>query len=251
VAGRDIDVQAYPTDSSAILLNESAVRVMRLTNPVGQTVKNREGSRHIVGVVRDFVAGSPFSKVPPIVVEGPTIGFGTITFRLNDKAKGVLAKINSIFTKYNPNYPFQYYFVEDSYAEQFEGERHFGVMAVVFAGLAIFISCLGLFALAAYMAENRIREIGIRKVLGASVPGLTALLAKEFMLLVFISFVIASPLAAWVMHAWLQDFSYHTSIGAWVFVIAGGLSFVIALGTVTWQSLQAALANPAKSLRSE
>ena len=146
---------------------------------------------------------------------------------------------------------FRSYSVEDSYAAQFEGERHFGVMALIFAGLTIFISCLGLFALATYMAENRIKEIGIRKVLGASVPGLTALLTKEFMLLVFISFIIASPLAGWAMHAWLQDFSYHTDLGAWVFVIAGGLSFTIAMGTVTWQSLKAALANPAKSLRTE
>jgi ABC-type antimicrobial peptide transport system permease subunit len=202
-------------------------------------------------VVRDFVPGSPFSTIPPIIIEGPTIGFGTITFRLNDKAKGVLAKISSIFTRYNPNYPFQYYLVEDDYALRFEEGRHFGVIAVIFAGLAIFISCLGLFALAAYMAENRIKEIGIRKVLGASVPNLTVLLTKEFLLLVLISFVIASPLAGWVMHAWLRDFSYHTNVGIWVFVIAGGLSFVIALGTVTWQSLQAALASPAKTLRME
>jgi ABC-type antimicrobial peptide transport system permease subunit len=163
----------------------------------------------------------------------------------------VLAKISAVFTKYNPNYPFQYYLVEDSYAQRFEDGRHFGVIAVIFAGLAIFISCLGLFALAAYMAENRIKEIGIRKVLGASVPNLTVLLTKEFLLLVLISFVIASPLAGWAMHAWLRDFSYHTNVGIWVFVIAGGLSFVIALGTVTWQSLQAALANPAKTLRAE
>jgi ABC-type antimicrobial peptide transport system permease subunit len=252
VAGRDIDIQAYPTDSTAILLNESAVRAMRLTNPVGQTVKNIDGPKHIVGVVSDFVPGSPFSRIPPIIIEGPQkMGLGTITFRLNDKARGVLARINSIFTRYNPNYPFQYYSVKDSYAERFEDERHFGTIAIIFSGLAIFISCLGLFALAAYMAENRIKEIGIRKVLGASVPRLTALLTKEFLLLVLISFVIASPLAGWAMHAWLQDFSYHTSIGVWVFVIAGGLSFVIALGTVTWQSLQAALTNPARSLRTE
>jgi len=252
VAGRDIDIQAYPTDSTAILLNEAAVRSMGLTNPVGQTVKNSDGPKHIVGVVGDFVPGSPFSQIPPIIIEGPkAMGLGTITFRLNDKARGALAKVSSIFTKYNPNYPFRYYSVEDSYAERFEGERHFGVIAVIFSGLTIFISCLGLFALAAYMAENRIKEIGIRKVLGASVPRLTALLTKDFLLLVFISFVIASPLAGWAMHAWLQDFSYHTNIGIWVFVIAGGLSFVIALGTVTWQSLKAALTNPAKSLRTE
>jgi len=251
VEGRDIDVENYPTDSSAVMLNEVAVRTMGLQHPIGQTIRNRDGVRHIVGVIRNFVPGSPFSNIPPIIIEGPTLGFGTITFRLNDKAKGVTTKVGSVFTKYNPNYPFQHYMVEESYAALFEGEQHFGVIAVVFAGLTIFISCLGLFALAAYTAESRIREIGIRKVLGASVPGLTALLTKEFMLLVFISFLIAAPLAGWAMHAWLQDYSYHTNVGVWVFVVAGGLSFVIAMGTVTWQSLQAALANPARSLRAE
>jgi putative ABC transport system permease protein len=251
VAGRDIDVQAYPTDSTAILLNESAVKAMHLTDPVGQVIRNSEGRRHIVGVVRDFVPGSPFYNVPPLIIEGAVLGFGTITFRVNDKASGVLPKISSIFSRYNPDYPFQYYLVRAAYAQLFEGKRVFGLLALIFAGLTIFVSCLGLFALAAYTAENRIREIGIRKVLGASVPGLTALLTREFMLLVGISFIIASPLAAWIMHDWLQEFSYHTDIGPWVFVIAGGLSFIIALGTVTWQSLQAALANPSRSLRTE
>jgi len=251
VDGRDIDVETYPTDSSAVLLNETAARMMGLKHPVGEILHNMDGARHVVGVVRDFVPGSPFSNIPPIIVEGPTLGFGTITFRLNDKTRGVMTKLSSIFTKYNPNYPFKHYTVEEAYASLFEGEQHFGVIAVIFAGLTIFISCLGLFALAAYMAENRIKEIGIRKVLGASVPGLTALLTKEFMLLVFISFLIAAPLAGWAMHAWLADFSYHTNIGVWVFVIAGGLSFVIAMGTVTWQSLQAALASPVRSLRTE
>ena len=249
--GRDIDVETYPTDTGALVLNEAAVRQMGLAHPVGQTVKNCEGSWRIVGVVRDFVPGSPFSDVPPMVIEGPRSWLGTITFRLkNDRAEDV-EKISSIFKKYNPNYPFEYNTVSQSYALGFEGEQHIGVMAAFFAGLSIFISCLGLFALAAYMAENRVKEIGIRKVLGASVPALTTLLTREFMVLVSISFVIASPLAAWAMHGWLQDYSYHTSMSPWIFVITGGISFVIAMGTVSYQSLQAALASPAKSLRVE
>ncbi|MBN8850363.1 MAG: ABC transporter permease [Sphingobacteriales bacterium] len=249
--GRDIDVQSYPTDTGALVLNEAAVRQMGLVHPVGQTVKNNEGSWHIVGVVRDFVPGSPSSVVPPVVIEGPRNWLGTMTFRLkNDRAED-LEKISSIFKKYNPNYPFQYNTVSKSYALGFEGEQHLGVMAAFFAGLSIFISCLGLFALAAYMAENRVKEIGIRKVLGASVPTLTTLLTREFMTLVSISFVIASPLAGWAMHSWLQGYDYHTSISPLIFVVTGGVSFVIAMGTVSYQSLQAALASPAKSLRVE
>lgn len=249
--GRDIDVEAYPTDTAALVLNESAVRQMGLVHPVGQTVRNSEGSWHIVGVVRDFVPGSPFSAVPPMVIEGPRNWLGTMTFRLKNDRAGDMEKIRAIFSKYNPNYPFEYYTVSKSFAERFEGEQHLGVMAAFFAGLSIFISCLGLFALAAYMAENRVKEIGIRKVLGASVPALTTLLTREFMILVSISFVIASPLAAWAMHSWLQDYDYHTSISPWIFVVTGIVSLVIAMGTVSYQSLQAALASPARSLRME
>jgi hypothetical protein len=249
--GRDIDVGSYSTDTAALVLNEAAVRQMGLVHPVGQTVQNREGSWHIVGVVRDFVPGSPFVAVPPVVIEGPRNWLGTITFRVNHDGERVREKIGAIFSKYNPNYPFEYYTVDKTYASIFEGGQHFGVMAAFFAGLAIFISCLGLFALAAYMAENRVKEIGIRRVLGASVPALTTLLTREFMVLVVISFAIASPLAAWAMHAWLADYDYHTTISPWIFVFTAVISFVIAMGTVTYQSLQAALASPARSLRVE
>jgi len=249
--GRDIDVEVYPTDTGALVLNEAAVRQMGLVHPVGQTVKNSEGSWHIVGVVRDFVPGSPFSIVPPVVIEGPRNWLGTMTFRLKNNRAEDMEKISAIFRKYNPNYPFELNAVGKSYALGFEGEQHLGVMAAFFAGLSIFISCLGLFALAAYMAENRVKEIGIRKVLGASVPALTTLLTREFLALVSISFVIASPLAGWAMHSWLKDYDYHTSISPWIFVFTAGISYVIAMGTVSYQSLQAALASPAKSLRVE
>jgi len=201
--------------------------------------------------VRDFVPGSPSHAVPPVVIEGPRNWLGTMTFRLKNDRAGDLEKIGAIFKKYNPNYPFEYYTVGQSYALGFEGEQHLGVMAAFFAGLSIFISCLGLFALAAYMAENRVKEIGIRKVLGASVPTLTSLLTKEFMTLVSISFLIASPLAGWAMYSWLQGYDYHTSISPWIFVFTALTCFVITVGTVSYQSLQAALASPAKSLRVE
>jgi ABC-type antimicrobial peptide transport system permease subunit len=162
-----------------------------------------------------------------------------------------LKGMEAIFKKYNPDYPFDYKFVDEAYAQKFDFEQRQGTLAALFAGLTIFISCLGLFGLATYMAENRIKEIGVRKVLGASVAGITTLLSKEFVTLVVISFVIAAPLAYWGMSKWLMDYTYRVSIHWWVFASAGFLSVIIALLTVSYQSVKAALANPAKSLRTE
>jgi ABC-type antimicrobial peptide transport system permease subunit len=190
-----------------------------------------------------------------MIIQGPAPHnwFGTLTFRFNEKNKrsANLKTIEQIFRKYNPNYPFQYYFVDESYAQRFRGTQITASLSSLFAGLCIFISCLGLFALAAYMAENRTKEIGIRKVLGASVTTITTLLSKDFVILVIIAFAIASPLAWWAMNAWLQDFSYRISISWWIFAVTGVVSVLIALGTVSFQAIKAALANPVKSLRTE
>ena len=188
-----------------------------------------------------------------MIIEGPKSWFGTITFKLNannTKAESI-EKLSAIFKKYNPDYPFEYYFVEDTYAAKLEGEEHFGSLAALFAGMTIFISCLGLFGLAAYMAENRIKEIGVRKVLGASVGRITTLLSKDFLALVMVAFVIASPIAWWCMSKWLEDYPYRVHINGWVFVLTGLLSMVVAGGTVGYQAVRAALANPIKSLRAE
>ena len=163
----------------------------------------------------------------------------------------IASKGRRIFKKYNPDYAFDYKVVEDVHGEVFQEENHTGVLAAVFSGLTIFISCLGLFALAAYMAENRIKEIGIRKVMGASVSGIATLLSKDFLKLVLISFVIASPLAGWFMHTWLQNFSYHIRISWWIFALTGLLTVLITLVTVSSQAIRAALTNPADSLRTE
>ena len=148
-------------------------------------------------------------------------------------------------------YPFEYKFVDEEFARKFEDEKRTGTLAGLFAGLTIFISCLGLFGLAIYMAESRVKEIGVRKVLGASVTGLATLLSKDFLTLVLISFLVASPVAWWAMHSWLSDYSYRVPIQWWVFALAGLVSVLIALATVSYQAIRAALANPVKSLRTE
>jgi ABC-type antimicrobial peptide transport system permease subunit len=176
-----------------------------------------------------------------------------MTFKLNlqNSIGENLKTIGSILKKHNPDYPFDYYFVDETFADKFAEEKRTASLASVFAGLTILISCLGLFALAAYMAENRTKEIGIRKVLGASVGSIASLLSAEFLKLVLIAFLISSPLAWWAMKIWLEDFSYRIQIGAWIFIATGILSIVIAILTVSSQAIKAALANPAKSLRTE
>jgi putative ABC transport system permease protein len=256
LAGRDIDLDSYPADSTATLVNEAAVKVLGFKNPVGQYIKKPDGKYlQIVGVIKDFISGSPYEPVFPMVVHGPEkkMWFGAVTFRLNTQhsTSANLKTITAVFKKYNPDYPFEYHFVDQSYTERFQGEETMGTLAAVFAGLTIFISCLGLFALATYMAESRIKEIGIRKVLGASVATITTLLSKDFLKLVVISFLIASPLAGWLMYNWLQRYEYRIPLSWWIFAGTGLISILIAVATVGYQSLKAALANPVKSLRSE
>jgi ABC-type antimicrobial peptide transport system permease subunit len=160
-------------------------------------------------------------------------------------------KLREIFTRYNPDFPFEYHFVREDYAQKFSDTQQIATLSGLFAGLTIFISCLGLFGLAAYMAEARIKEIGVRKVLGASVFSITSLLTKEFMTLVCLSLLIASPIAWFVMHTWLQTYSYRIAIGPWVFILSGGLAILISILTVGGQAIAAARTNPARSLRPE
>jgi ABC-type antimicrobial peptide transport system permease subunit len=252
--GRDIDIKKYPSDSTAILLNEAAVKVMRLTNPVGTVVKEEGGHEwRVVGVLKDFVYESPYQKVGQMMVFGPASWFNVIHFKLNPArpvADG-LRLAEQVFKEFNPNYPFEYKFVDEAYAKKFDDQKRTGKLAALFAGLTIFISCLGLFGLAAYMAQNRIKEIGVRRVLGATVNNITTLLSKDFMKLVVLALLIASPLAWWAMHTWLQEFEYRVAIKWWVFASAGFLSILIALVTVGYQAIKAATSNPVKSLRTE
>jgi ABC-type antimicrobial peptide transport system permease subunit len=188
-----------------------------------------------------------------MVLQGPDNNFGAISFRLS-RQHALSANMNtveSVFKKYIPDYPIISGYVDEADAKQMEGERRTGIQAALFGGMAILISCLGLFALAAYTAESRIKEIGIRKVLGATVSGITLLLSRDFVKLVAISFVIASPVAWWLMQSWLKNYTYRVNIGWLVFAIAGGMSLLIAIVTVSYQAIKAALSNPVVSLRAE
>jgi putative ABC transport system permease protein len=251
--GRSIDVQNYKTDSTAVLLNETAVKVMRLKDPVGKTISNNSYTLHVIGVVKDFILENPYSPIAPMLIAGPSVDYHVINFRLNPNPSAAvsLQKAEKVFKQYNPDYPFSCRFYDLEYAKKFEDEQRAGTLAGLFAGLTIFISCLGLFGLATYMAENLIKEIGIRKVLGASLANITILLSKEFLKLVALSFVIASPIAWIIMNKWLLNYEYRISIQWWVFLSAGVLSFIIAIATVSFQAIKAAMANPVKSLRTE
>ncbi|MBS1975618.1 MAG: ABC transporter permease, partial [Bacteroidetes bacterium] len=218
LSGRDIDVYNYPTDSTAVLLNETAVKDMRLKEPIGALIKSVGDTVqwHVVGVVKDFILESPFQKdISPMMIFGPGNSGGYVLhLKLNsaNSTASNLAKMEKIFKTYNPQYPFEYVFTDESYAKKFADTQRTGKLASLFAGLTIFISCLGLFALAAYAAENRTKEIGVRKVLGASVFTIATLMSKDFLKLVIISFVIASPISWFAMQKWLDNYTYRINI---------------------------------------
>jgi len=253
LSGRDLDVYQYPTDTAAILLTQTAVKTMGFKEPIGQIVRIDDKVLHVVGTIKDFVAGWPYQLPQPIIIKGATKPFGTVMLKLNGQHSSAdnVKKISQIVRKYNPDYPFECRFVKDSYTFGFSNDQHTGMFSAVFGGLSVFISCLGLFALAAFMAESRMKEIGIRKVLGATVAGITTLLSKDFLVLVVLSFVIASPIAWILMSNWLNTFPYHIHISWWIFGLTGLISVIIALLTVSYQAIKAAMANPVKSLRSE
>ncbi len=253
VAGRDIDINAYPTDSTACIINESAAKLMNFKNPIGQLVFDDPLNWHIVGVIKDFILQSPYDKTRPIIFKGPKYGSNVMNIKFNNKYTTAqnLASTEKILKKYNPAYPFEYHFIDEEYAKKFSDQQLIGTLAGLFAGLTIFISCLGLFGLATYMAESRIKEVGVRKILGASVSNITALLSKDFVTLVVISIFIASPIAWYFMKQWLMSFDYRIQINWYVFALAGLTAIIIALITVSFQAIKAAIANPVKSLRSE
>ncbi|HEY4965200.1 MAG TPA: FtsX-like permease family protein, partial [Puia sp.] len=253
VQGRDLDLDKYITDSTAMIINESALRVMKFKQPIGQVIKDGDQPFHVIGVIRDFILRSPYEPTHPMIIEGGKGWFNVVHIKLSNlqpTAKS-LKQAESIFRKYNPQFPFEYHFVDEDYARKFRDEKRTATLAAFFSGLTIFISCLGLFGLATYMAETRIKEIGVRKVLGASVTGITLLISKDFLRLVGIAFLIAAPIAAWSMNSWLKNYPYRVSLHWWVFALAGALSFIVALVTISYQAIRAAISNPVKSLRSE
>ncbi|MFT3934395.1 MAG: ABC transporter permease [Chitinophagaceae bacterium] len=251
--GRDFS-KDFPADSGAFILNEAAVKYTGLKNPVGKNIRWHGRDNLIVGVVQDMVMESPYKPVAPVffcLSPNPRIHVITIRIKKDMPVNAALPVIAAVFKKYDPGNPFEYRFTDDSYSRKFVAEEQIGRIASLFAAFAIFISCLGLFGLASFVAEQRTKEIGVRKILGATVMNIWLLLSKEFVALVTLSMLIAAPLAFWGTHQWLQNYSYRTSLSWWIFAGTGIIALLIALLTVSYQAIKAAIANPVKSLRSE
>jgi putative ABC transport system permease protein len=250
--GRDFS-RTFSTDPASVVLNEAAVKYMQLRDPVGKTLKWNGNNYKVIGVIRDMVMSSPYDPVQQgVFFLFPGIG-PHITIRLNPglSTSEAIRRIEPVFTRHNPSSPFEYKFVDEEYGRKFASEQRIGTLASFFAGLAIFISCLGIFGLATFVAERRKKEISVRKVLGASVTNLWGLLSKEFLVLVVISFLIAAPIAWYYLGQWLQKYEYRTDISWWIFAVAIGGALTITLLTVSFQAIKAAITNPVKSLRTE
>ncbi len=240
------------SDSTHFILNETAVAAMRLKNPIGKRIRLWETTGTVTGIVKDFNFQSVRNKIKPAVFYNHTKTYGHLYVKTTGKnLAGVIGAAKTAWNKYNADFSFNYNFLDDKFKSLYEDEQRTGLLFNIFAGIAIFISCLGLFGLAAYTAQVRTKEIGVRKVLGSSVSGIIQLLAKDFVKLVVIAIVIATPIAWYLMNAWLQDFAYKINLSWSVFVIAGLISILIALVTISFQSIKAAIANPVKSLRTE
>lgn len=256
LAGRDF-YQDGLADSTNLIINEAmAALIAKSPEKAVNQVIDRDGSNYtVIGVLKNFIYNNIYGNAAPLVIFNDVAANNTsqinIRFRNGVDYKDALTKVGGVFKKYNPTYPFEYQFVDEEFENLFKGESLIGTLAGLFAGLAIFISCLGLFGLAAYTAERRIKEIGIRKVLGATIGQLTSQLSASFLQLVIISCLIAVPLAGWLMYKWLQDYEYHVPLQWWMFVLPALAAIVIAILTVSFQAIRAALMNPVKSLRTE
>lgn len=244
---------ASANDSTSMIFNEAAIKRLRIKNPVGQKITWDGQQFTIAGVVKDALMISPFAAAEPTMFSCSPNVQDNMLYRLSPgiKTQPALAKLTDIFNRYNPSYPYTYSFSDERYAEKFNLEVLIGKLSGLFAALAIFISCLGLFGLAAYIAERRTKEIGIRKVLGASVSQVWMMLSKDFIALVIISCVIASPVAFYFLQNWLLKYNYRITIGAGVFLLSAAIAILITIITISFQAIRAAIANPVKSLRTE
>jgi putative ABC transport system permease protein len=250
--GRDFS-REYVTDNTAVILNEAAVKLIGWENPTNETLKFSGKEYKIIGVVQNLIKESPFSSVKPsyFVLDYNAVNVINIKLSPNLSTGEAIAHVEAVFKKYFPASPFEYYFVDQNFAKKFSDEVRVGKLSGFFAILALVISCLGIFGLAAFVAEQRTKEIGIRKVLGASIPMLWKLLSKDFVVLVIISCFLAVPVAYYFMHNWLQKYEYRTEISGWVFLVTCAGALVITLVTVSYQAIRAAMMNPVQSLRSE
>ena len=255
--GRDFS-PAFAGDSTAFIINETTAGILGYTNPIGQNIylsddnNNTMHAHPIIGVVKNFNFESMHQAIGPLIMLVQYASNGTVSFRINTThASETISHIRSVWKSMSPDSPFNYRFLDASFNDMYKADQQAGHLALTFSALALIIGCMGIFGLAAFIAERRTKEIGIRKVLGASVGGILGLLSAEFTRLVVISFVIAAPLAGWMMNSWLRDFAYRTTLPWWIFLVAGAATFLIALATVSFQSLKAAMSDPVKSLRAE
>jgi ABC-type antimicrobial peptide transport system permease subunit len=249
--GRDFS-RAYPTDSTAAIVNETGARILGFKDPIGKTFRYNNREWTIIGVTKDMISNSPYDKVQPAVFLGDGgHSINIVRIKPGTPIRTALTAIEAVYKQYNPASPFIYHFNDDDYAQKFVTETRIGNLTTVFSGLAILISCMGLFGLASFVAEQRTKEIGVRKVLGAGVVDLWALLSGDFVQLVALSMAIAMPVIGMAMDKWLQSYPIHTYLSPWIFVLAGAGMLFITLCTVSFQALKAALMDPVKSLRTE
>ena len=251
IGGRDFSRDF--ADSNGVILNEAAVKRMSLQKPVGEMLKWNDKPMIVLGVIPDIQMESPYRRISPltIIFNKEWVSYLNIRINPNLSASKAIALMKPIFEKYNPAFPFEYQFADEQYAKKFNYEELVGNLAALLAVLAIFISCLGLFGLASFTAEQRVKEIGIRKVLGASVLNLWQMLSKDFVMLVFTSCIIAIPIGWYGMNEWLKGYEYKTNIGIGIFVAVVSIAMAVTLITVSFQAVKAAMANPVKSLRTE
>lgn len=252
-SGRNFSKE-FGTDSSAVILNETAAQFLEYNDPIGKTIYSTDSKPtpyKIIGVVKNFNFESLHKPIGPLALFlGKSKGL--VSFKVEAaKVPSILKTVENKWKSMALGMPFSYRFLDESFTEMYKSEQRAGKIALIFSVLAIFIACLGLFGLATFIAEQRTKEIGVRKVLGASVPNLVSMLSKDFLKLVAIASLIAFPVAWWAMHKWLQDFAYRINIEWWVFVLAAFIALLIALLTVSVQAIKAAIANPVKSLRTE
>jgi ABC-type antimicrobial peptide transport system permease subunit len=250
--GRDFS-REFVSDSNAFVINEATAKFLGFENPVGEILNWNDKPYTIIGVIQDMIIESPYEPVRASLWHINKYDGGLMILKLNPEMSSheAIEKIKTVFTKYNPASPFEYSFVDEEYARKFSDEERVGKLASFFAVLAIFISCLGIFGLASFVAEQRTKEIGVRKVMGASVVNLWGMLSKDFVMLVGISLLLAMPLAWYFMNNWLQKYQYRSEMAWWIFALAGVGALLITLLTVSYQSIKAAMANPVNSLRSE
>jgi putative ABC transport system permease protein len=246
------------TDSSAVIINETTASMLGYKDPIGQTVYSLEDSEAkvvkpymIIGVVKNFNFESMRQRIGPLCL---VLGHSpwSMSFRIQPGfAETIVDELQSRWKSLGTGTPFTYHFLDESFNSMYQAEQQVGRVAIAFAIIAVIIACLGLFGLATYMAEQRTKEIGVRKVLGATVNNIVIMLSRDFLVLIVIATLIAFPVAWWAMYKWLQDFEYRIGVGWWIFIISGLIAILVALFTISFQAIRAAVSNPVKSLRTE